>query len=38
MIFENAFGIHQAAGGMAGGVAAAMLNGVKRGLFSNESG
>ena len=38
MIFESAFGIHQAAGGMAGGVAAAMLNGVKRGLFSNEAG
>ncbi len=37
-IFENAFGFHEAAGGIAGGVAAAMLNGVKRGLFSNEAG
>ena len=26
------------AGGFTGGVAAAMLNGVKRGLFSNEAG
>ncbi len=37
-IFLNAFGLHEAAGGVAGGVAAAMLNGVKRGLFSNEAG
>ncbi|MFO1127937.1 MAG: sodium:alanine symporter family protein [Rhodospirillales bacterium] len=37
-IIANAFGWHEAAGGVAGGVAAAMLNGVKRGLFSNEAG
>ncbi len=38
LIFANAFGFKEAAGGIAGGVAAAMLNGVKRGLFSNEAG
>ena len=37
-IISNAFGLTEAAGGVAGGVAAAMLNGVKRGLFSNEAG
>lgn len=37
-ILGNAFGFAEAAGGVAGGVAAAMLNGVKRGLFSNEAG
>ena len=37
-IIGGAFGLHQMAGGFAGGVAAAMLNGVKRGLFSNEAG
>lgn len=37
-IVGNAFGFQEAAGGVAGGVAAAMLNGVKRGLFSNEAG
>ncbi|MCU0839501.1 MAG: alanine:cation symporter family protein, partial [Rhodospirillales bacterium] len=37
-IFTSAFGWQEAAGGAAGGVAAAMLNGVKRGLFSNEAG
>jgi AGCS family alanine or glycine:cation symporter len=37
-IVANAFGFAEAAGGVAGGVAAAMLNGVKRGLFSNEAG
>ncbi|MFO1152918.1 MAG: sodium:alanine symporter family protein [Rhodospirillales bacterium] len=37
-IITNAFGLHEAAGGVAGGIAAAMLNGVKRGLFSNEAG
>lgn len=37
-IFASAFGLQEAAGGAAGGVAAAMLNGVKRGLFSNEAG
>jgi len=37
-IVGNAFGLTEAAGGIAGGIAAAMLNGVKRGLFSNEAG
>ncbi len=37
-ILSSAFGFQEAAGGVAGGVAAAMLNGVKRGLFSNEAG
>ena len=37
-IIASAFGWHEAAGGVAGGVAAAMMNGVKRGLFSNEAG
>lgn len=37
-IVSSAFGLQEAAGGIAGGVAAAMLNGVKRGLFSNEAG
>lgn len=35
MIFENAFGIKQVIGG---GIGAALLNGIKRGLFSNEAG
>lgn len=34
LIVKSAFGFEQAAGGIAG----AMLNGVKRGLFSNEAG
>lgn len=34
-IFEEAFGIRQVA---AGGLGAALMNGVKRGLFSNEAG
>ncbi|WP_114389092.1 alanine/glycine:cation symporter family protein [Notoacmeibacter marinus] len=37
-IIGNAFGFEEATGGVAGGVMAAMLNGVKRGLFSNEAG
>ena len=37
-IIGSAFGLEPAAGGVAGAVAAAMLNGVKRGLFSNEAG
>jgi alanine or glycine:cation symporter, AGCS family len=37
-IVGNAFGFAEATGGVAGGVAAAMLNGVRRGLFSNEAG
>lgn len=35
VIVTNAFGIGQVAGG---GVGAAMMNGIKRGLFSNEAG
>ncbi|KGX87223.1 sodium:alanine symporter [Pontibacillus litoralis JSM 072002] len=35
MIFENAFGIRQIAGG---GFGAAIMMGIKRGLFSNEAG
>ncbi|MBZ8135479.1 sodium:alanine symporter family protein [Afifella sp. IM 167] len=38
LIFRSAFGLEPAAGGITGGIAAAMLNGVKRGLFSNEAG
>ncbi|MBS4730046.1 alanine:cation symporter family protein [Mycobacterium sp. SM1] len=37
-IVGGAFGITQIAGGVGGGVAAAMLNGVKRGLFASEAG
>jgi AGCS family alanine or glycine:cation symporter len=37
-IVGGAFGWTEAAGGVTGGIAAAMLNGVKRGLFSNEAG
>jgi alanine or glycine:cation symporter, AGCS family len=37
-IVGSALGLTEVAGGVAGGVAAAMLNGVKRGLFSNEAG
>lgn len=37
-IVGSAFGVGTAAAGITGGVAAAMLNGVKRGLFSNEAG
>jgi AGCS family alanine or glycine:cation symporter len=35
IIVESAFGMQQAAGGMVG---AAMMQGIKRGLFSNEAG
>lgn len=37
-IVGGAFGIREMAGGFTGGIAAAMLNGVRRGLFSNEAG
>ncbi|MFG1418854.1 alanine/glycine:cation symporter family protein [Xanthobacter sp. V0B-10] len=37
-IVASAFGVEQAAGGVAGSVTLAMMNGVKRGLFSNEAG
>lgn len=38
LIVKSAFGLEEAAGGVTGGLAAAMLNGVKRGMFSNEAG
>ncbi|MFD1344207.1 alanine/glycine:cation symporter family protein [Litorisediminicola beolgyonensis] len=38
LIVKSAFGLEQAAGGFTGGLTAALLNGVKRGLFSNEAG
>ena len=39
LIVKSAFGYEQAAGGVLGyGVAQAMINGIKRGLFSNEAG
>lgn len=38
LIVKSAFGMEQAAGGFAGGMTVALLNGVKRGLFSNEAG
>ncbi len=37
-IVASAFGLEPAVGGVTGAVAAAMMNGVKRGLFSNEAG
>ncbi|WP_243697580.1 alanine/glycine:cation symporter family protein [Geodermatophilus obscurus] len=37
-IFSAAFGVGEAAAGITGGIAAALLNGAKRGLFSNEAG
>lgn len=38
MIVDGAFGLDEAAAGVAGGVFAAMMNGIRRGLFSNEAG
>src|SRR5690606_18038946 len=38
LVVRSAFGLEPAAGGLVGGLAAAMLNGVKRGLYSNEAG
>lgn len=38
LILRSAFGLEPAVGGVLGGLAAAMLNGVKRGLYSNEAG
>ncbi|WP_068158753.1 alanine/glycine:cation symporter family protein [Rhodococcus phenolicus] len=35
LVFENAFGLREVAGG---GIAAAFMNGIRRGLFSNEAG
>jgi AGCS family alanine or glycine:cation symporter len=37
-IVSSAFGLNQTLAGLAGGFAAAVLNGAKRGLFSNEAG
>ena len=37
-IVASAFGLEPAAGGVMGAVTVAMMNGVKRGLFSNEAG
>ncbi|WP_232547882.1 alanine/glycine:cation symporter family protein [Propioniciclava soli] len=37
-IFAGAFGLDQALAGTAGGILAALLNGVRRGMFSNEAG
>ncbi|MEE6273074.1 alanine/glycine:cation symporter family protein [Georgenia wangjunii] len=37
-IVSAAFGVGEAAAGLTGGLAAALLNGAKRGLFSNEAG
>jgi AGCS family alanine or glycine:cation symporter len=37
-IIGGAFGIRPMAGGFTGGIAVAMLNGVRRGLFANEAG
>lgn len=37
-IFRGAFGLDQALAGTAGGMIAALMNGVKRGMFSNEAG
>ncbi|MDL4862798.1 amino acid carrier protein, partial [Halomonas elongata] len=38
-IFKSAFGLDQAAGGAAGyAISQAIMNGIKRGLFSNEAG
>jgi AGCS family alanine or glycine:cation symporter len=37
-IVRSAFGLDQALAGTGGGIAAALLNGAKRGLFSNEAG
>ena len=39
LIIKSAFGLEQAGGGAIGyGIAQAMMNGIKRGLFSNEAG
>lgn len=37
-VLRSAFGLDAAAGGVLGAIAAAMLQGVKRGLYSNEAG
>ncbi|MDO5034148.1 MAG: alanine/glycine:cation symporter family protein [Actinomycetaceae bacterium] len=37
-IFRSAFGLDAAAGGILGGIFVALVNGARRGLFSNEAG
>nr|WP_157551881.1 alanine/glycine:cation symporter family protein [Kineosphaera limosa] len=37
-IFKGAFGLEQALAGTGGGMLAALMNGVQRGMFSNEAG
>lgn len=37
-VFASAFGLNETLAGTAGGILAAILNGVRRGLFSNEAG
>ena len=37
-IFAGAFGLRAGLGGIAGGITQSILNGVRRGLFSNEAG
>jgi AGCS family alanine or glycine:cation symporter len=38
LVLRSAFGLDPAIAGVTGGIMAAMLNGVRRGLFSNEAG
>lgn len=38
LIFEGAFGLNETLAGTGAGIIAAMLNGTKRGLYSNEAG
>ena len=38
LIFSSAFDFQAAGGGVFGAISAAMLNGIKRGLYSNEAG
>jgi AGCS family alanine or glycine:cation symporter len=38
LIMRSAFGLEAAAGGVLGGITVALLQGVKRGLYSNEAG
>ncbi|HSM11560.1 MAG TPA: alanine/glycine:cation symporter family protein [Lysobacter sp.] len=38
LVMRSAFGLEPAVGGVLGGLTAAMLNGVRRGLYSNEAG
>lgn len=38
LVLRSAFGLDAAAGGVLGGITVAMLQGVKRGLYSNEAG